>query len=112
MENEMRRHYNSIARRSFLKGTLALAAAASVQQTFAAQKPEQHKPNTDSVSLREKFFGCIAGCHIGSAMGAAVEGWKENTAHLIDCCRTTTTEIVTIGYANPGLPKTAWSARS
>jgi len=28
-----------------------------------------------SVSLREKFFGCIAGAHIGSAMGAAVEGW-------------------------------------
>ncbi|GGH86854.1 ADP-ribosylglycohydrolase [Pullulanibacillus pueri] len=26
-------------------------------------------------SLREKFFGCIAGVHIGSAMGAAVEGW-------------------------------------
>ncbi len=29
-----------------------------------------------NVSLREKFFGCIAGCHIGSAMGAAVEGWS------------------------------------
>jgi ADP-ribosylglycohydrolase len=28
------------------------------------------------VSLREKFFGCIAACHIGSAMGAAVEGWS------------------------------------
>jgi len=27
------------------------------------------------VSLREKFFGCIAGCHIGSSMGAPVEGW-------------------------------------
>ena len=26
-------------------------------------------------ALREKFFGCIAGCHIGSSMGAAVEGW-------------------------------------
>lgn len=28
------------------------------------------------VTLREKFFGCIAGVHIGSAMGAAVEGWS------------------------------------
>ncbi|MDR1559910.1 MAG: ADP-ribosylglycohydrolase family protein [Clostridiales bacterium] len=28
-----------------------------------------------SVSLREKFFGCICGAHIGSAMGAVVEGW-------------------------------------
>lgn len=27
------------------------------------------------VSLREKFFGCVAGCHIGSSMGAVVEGW-------------------------------------
>ena len=26
------------------------------------------------VTLKDKFFGCIAGCHIGSAMGAAVEG--------------------------------------
>lgn len=24
-------------------------------------------------TLRDRFFGCIAGCHIGSAMGAAVE---------------------------------------
>ena len=28
-----------------------------------------------SVSLREKFYGCICGVHIGSSMGAAVEGW-------------------------------------
>ena len=27
------------------------------------------------VSLREKFFGCLAGCYIGSAMGAPVETW-------------------------------------
>ena len=26
------------------------------------------------VTLKDKFYGCIAGCHIGSAMGAAVEG--------------------------------------
>lgn len=28
------------------------------------------------VPLREKFFGCIASVHIGSSMGAQVEGWK------------------------------------
>lgn len=30
-------------------------------------------------TLRDKFYGCICGCHIGSAMGAAVEGmlWPE-----------------------------------
>ncbi len=74
MEKEMRRHDNSIARRSFLKGTLAAAAAASVLGTFAAEKLKEEKPGTGPVSLREKFFGCIAGCHIGSAMGAPVEG--------------------------------------
>ena len=30
---------------------------------------------TGRVSLRDKFFGCVAGCHIGSSMGAVVEGW-------------------------------------
>jgi ADP-ribosylglycohydrolase len=29
----------------------------------------------EHVSLRDKFFGCIAGVHIGSAMAAPVEGW-------------------------------------
>lgn len=31
------------------------------------------------VELKDKFFGCIAGCHIGSSMGAVVEGmtWQE-----------------------------------
>lgn len=28
------------------------------------------------MTVREKFYGCIAGSHIGSAMGAAVEGWS------------------------------------
>ena len=28
-----------------------------------------------TVTLRDKFFGCIAGVHIGSAMAAPVEGW-------------------------------------
>lgn len=29
-----------------------------------------------AVLLRDKFYGCIVGCHAGSAMGAAVEGWN------------------------------------
>jgi ADP-ribosylglycohydrolase len=35
--------------------------------------------NVVTGSLRDKFFGCIAGCHIGSAMGAVVEGrsWEK-----------------------------------
>jgi len=30
---------------------------------------------TPNVSLRDKFYGCICGAHIGSSMGAIVEGW-------------------------------------
>ena len=29
-----------------------------------------------SISLREKFYGCICGAHVGSAMGAPVEEWS------------------------------------
>jgi ADP-ribosylglycohydrolase len=29
----------------------------------------------NNISLREKFYGCIVGCHVGSAMGAPVENW-------------------------------------
>jgi len=47
---------------------------------------------SNQVSLRDKFFGCIAGCHIGSAMGAAVEGWSyeriEKECGLLDRFRT------------------------
>jgi len=27
------------------------------------------------LGLREKFYGCIVGCHVGSSMGAPCEGW-------------------------------------
>lgn len=40
------------------------------------------------INLREKFFGCIAACHTGSAMGAVVEGrsWEriENEFGTLD----------------------------
>ena len=47
-------------RRSLL-GTAALAPAAGMP--------------AGAVTLREKFFGCIVGCHAGSAMAAPVETW-------------------------------------
>jgi ADP-ribosylglycohydrolase len=72
----MTRHNNSIARRSLLKGSLAAATLASVTGALATENPASEKKSRGPVSLREKFFGCIAGCHIGSAMGAAVEGWS------------------------------------
>jgi ADP-ribosylglycohydrolase len=71
----MNEHGGVMGRRSFLAGTVAAAAAVSAGKGLAAQQTKETKPNTGGVSLRDKFFGCIAGCHIGSAMGAPVEGW-------------------------------------
>ena len=70
----MEKAKNSMNRRSFLKG-IAIAGVA-VGATSGSSTSAETRPSTpkDSVTLREKFFGCIAGCHIGSSMGAAVEG--------------------------------------
>jgi ADP-ribosylglycohydrolase len=70
----MRKHTTGLTRRTFIAGTLATTAAVSVggATTNLLAEPEAA---TRRVSLREKFFGCIAGCHMGSSMGAAVEGW-------------------------------------
>ncbi len=60
-------------RRRFLQNTLALptaAATAHASRAFQNQSPEAKR-----ISLREKFFGCIAACHVGSSMGAPCEGW-------------------------------------
>ena len=70
----MKAYPDMMARRSFLGGALA-AAAVSAGTGHAAEPSKESKANTGGVSLRDKFFGCIAGCHIGSAMGAPVEGW-------------------------------------
>jgi ADP-ribosylglycohydrolase len=70
----MRENRDMMARRSFLGSALAVAAV-SAGAGHAAEPSKESKATTGGVSLREKFFGCIAGCHIGSAMGAPVEGW-------------------------------------
>ncbi len=54
-------------RRRFLCDTVVAGATAG---TVLANAQTQQ-----GVSLRDKFFGCIAACHIGSSMGAPVEGW-------------------------------------
>jgi ADP-ribosylglycohydrolase len=41
-------------------------------ESFGGNFNEEQKAS--SLKLRDKFFGCIAGCHIGSSMGAPVEG--------------------------------------
>ena len=65
-------------RRFFLKSSLTAASIVTVSgyPVLANKEQKTKEDNLGPVSLREKFFGCIAGCHIGSAMGAAVEGWS------------------------------------
>jgi len=70
----MKEHTDSTSRRSFLKTALVTAGAVSAG-TGLAEEAGGKQGGAGGVSLREKFFGCIAACHIGSAMGAAVEGW-------------------------------------
>jgi ADP-ribosylglycohydrolase len=31
---------------------------------------------SEKVSLKDKFYGCLAGVHVGAAMGAPVKGWS------------------------------------
>ncbi len=52
-------------RRQALKAALAAPAAGGAWGASAG----------GGKSLREKFYGCIAGVHVGSSMGAPVEGW-------------------------------------
>jgi len=67
---------NAISRRLFLKGGAVAAMAAAVARSSDGATQSNTPARSNSISLREKFFGCIAGCHIGSSMGAAVEGWS------------------------------------
>ena len=60
----MHAHSSRPCRRTLLQTVAALPAA------FVSGAPGASQPG-----LREKFFGCIAGCHIGSSMAAPVEGW-------------------------------------
>lgn len=71
----MNERRDMMARRSFLAGTVTAAAVVSAGRGLAAEPANTAKANAGGVGLRDKFFGCIAGCHIGSAMGAPVEGW-------------------------------------
>jgi len=68
---------NDVTRRQFLcqagvsaAGALALASAKSVHAATMNKKRA-----SSTVSLFHKIHGCLAGSRVGSAMGAAVEGW-------------------------------------
>ncbi len=56
---------------------MSISRRALLASTPAAALSVQGAARTDT-GLRDKFFGCIAACHIGSSMGAVVEGWPYN----------------------------------
>lgn len=60
-------------RRHFLHQTALMPAAAYAASSSAAGASGQGA--SSQISLREKFFGCIAGVHVGSALGAPCEAW-------------------------------------
>ena len=61
-------------RRALLeRGLIAGLGAALFPATAAESLGLAANPGT--VGLRDKFFGCITGVHLGSSMAAPVEGW-------------------------------------
>ncbi len=64
-----------VSRRSALQSGALATLAAAVWPGRAAETISESK-TTPGVPLREKFFGCIAAVHMGSAMAAPVEGWS------------------------------------
>jgi hypothetical protein len=64
----------SVDRRRFLTNGVMLPAAAFAVSSSAAASPDG-QAGSGSVSLREKFFGCIAGLHVGSVLKGPCEGW-------------------------------------
>ncbi len=68
-------HPAALSRRAALQRGLLAGLGAGCLHGFAADAPVPTPVSPSAVPLREKFLGCIAGCHVGSAMGAPVEGW-------------------------------------
>ena len=61
-------------RRQFLRRNTLMPAAAYAASRSAAASPAG-QGGGGNVGLREKFFGCIAGLHVGSALKGPCEGW-------------------------------------
>jgi len=69
-----------LTRRRFLSHTAvsavgATAATLTANRLIYAAGVENKRANSSNTSLFDKIYGCLAGSRIGSAMGAAVEGW-------------------------------------
>jgi ADP-ribosylglycohydrolase len=64
-----------ITRRTLLQRSALGVLGAGVLNRLTESAAAPSEPGLGLVPLREKFYGCIAACHLGSSMGAAVEGW-------------------------------------
>jgi len=64
----------AIDRRTVLQTGLVAALGAGV--SAGTRTEEAPSAVAGAPLLRDKFFGCVAGVYVGSAMGAAVEGWS------------------------------------
>jgi len=62
-------------RREFVQGLSCAGLYAGLGQGSQNSGGVSPVPGSVQPGLREKFFGCIVGCHLGSSMGAPVEGW-------------------------------------
>jgi len=72
-----------LTRRQFLSRTTvsavgAGAATLKANRSICAAAIEKKRRNSSKPGLFDKIYGCLAGSRIGSAMGAAVEGWDMN----------------------------------
>jgi ADP-ribosylglycohydrolase len=71
---------DDLTRRKFLCCVAVSAAGAgglslTASQPASAAVASRKKRNSSRPSMYDKIYGCLAGSRIGSAMGAAVEGW-------------------------------------
>ena len=64
----------TIDRRTVLRTGCVAALGTGVAGAVPAAEPRA--AGDGAPPLRDKFFGCLAGVYIGSAMGAPVEGWS------------------------------------
>jgi ADP-ribosylglycohydrolase len=61
-------------RRQFLNQSI-LPLVASATPGLATASVDEQAGGPGQVGLKEKFLGCIAGCHVGSALKGPCEGW-------------------------------------
>ena len=62
-------------RRTAMKRGVLLGLGAAWLSRWPTISASRAGERPGGLPLGEKFFGCMVGCHAGSAMGAPVEGW-------------------------------------